>query len=118
MGRLNTSTYQYPSIRQYLLEQEIAASAEELDIQTHSFDAISDNEEDVDHVEEYHDTPSLSAVAAGKRPTVSSGDEDSDTDELAFVDANGNQSTPLHDTQPRVSGRIRKKSRRLDGYIA
>lgn len=103
-------------LQEYLLEQEIAASAEELDIQTHSFDAISDNEEDIDSVEEYHDTPSLSAVTDGKRPTVFSGDEDSDIDELAFVDANGNQSSPLHDTQPRVSGRIRKKSRRLDGY--
>lgn len=104
-------------LQEYLSEQDIAASIEELDIQTHSFDAISDNEEDLDSVEEYRDTASLSAVAAGKRPTVSSGDEDSDTDELAFVDANGNQSPPLHDTQPRVSGRIRKKSRRLDGYI-
>ncbi|KAI2700364.1 hypothetical protein CBS147333_9896 [Penicillium roqueforti] len=94
-------------LQEYLLEQEIAVSAEDLDIQAHSFNAISDNEEDVDSVEEYHDKPSLSAVAAGKRPTIFSNDEYSDTDELAFVDANGNQSPPLHDTQHRVSGRIR-----------
>jgi hAT family dimerisation domain. len=103
-------------LQEYLMDHEMAASAEALDIQTHSFDAISDNEEDV---EVHHDIPPLSAVAAGKRPAVSFGDEeDSDADEFADIDKDRVSPSPdLPDTQYRVSGRMRKKSRLLDGYI-
>ncbi|KAJ5836145.1 hypothetical protein N7447_002171, partial [Penicillium robsamsonii] len=55
-----------------------------------------------------------------KRPAVNSDDkEDSDTDE--FTEPDKNRASPLPNfpnTQHRVSGRIRKKSRLLDGYIA
>lgn len=62
-------------------------------------------------------TPPLSAVATGKRPAVTSDDEeDSDADE--FADPEENLSSPVPNTQHRVSGRMRKKSRLLDGYIA
>lgn len=100
----------------YLMDHEMAASAEALDVQTHSFDAISDDEEDA---EVHHDTPPLSAVAAGKRPMVFSGDEEeSDGDEPAEIDRGRVSLSPdLPDTQHRVSGRMRKKSRLLDGYI-
>ena len=117
-------------LQEYLLDHEIAASAETLDIQTHAFKTISDDEEDVDI---RLDTPAatsitqatpdalpLSVVAAGKRPAVTSDDEeDSDADE--FADPHMNRASPFPnfpDTQHRVSGRIRKKSRLLDGYIA
>ncbi|KAJ5817476.1 hypothetical protein N7447_009709 [Penicillium robsamsonii] len=95
--------------RVYLLDHEIAASAEALDVQTHAFEVISDDEEDIEIL-----------VAAGKRPAVNSDDEeDSDTDE--FTEPDKNRASPLPnfpDTQHRASGRIRKKSRLLDGYIA
>jgi hypothetical protein len=116
-------------LQEYLLDHEIAASAEALDVQTHAFEAISDNEEDVEMrldtpaaisiTQATPDAPPLSAVAAGKRPAVTSDDEDSNTDE--FADPDENRASPLPnfpDTQHRISGRIRKKSRLLDGYIA
>ncbi|KAJ6045718.1 uncharacterized protein N7446_012582 [Penicillium canescens] len=94
---------------------------------THTFEAISDDEEE--DVELRLDTPAaisimqttpnappLSAVAAGKRPAVTSSDEeDSDADRFANPEENLSLSFP--DTQHRVSGRIRKKSRLLDGSI-
>ncbi|KAJ6086187.1 hypothetical protein N7486_010468 [Penicillium sp. IBT 16267x] len=62
------------------------------------------------------DAPPLLAVAAGKRPAVTSGDEE-DSDADGFADPEENPSVSFPDTQHRVSGRIRKKSRLLDGYI-
>ncbi|KAJ6003551.1 hypothetical protein N7522_006243 [Penicillium canescens] len=60
--------------------------------------------------------PPLSEVAAGKRPAVTFEDEeDSNADEFAGLE--GNSASPLPDTQHRVSGRMRKRSRLLDGYI-
>jgi hypothetical protein len=108
-------------LQEYLLDHEIAASTEALDVQTHAFEAISDDEEDVEIcLDATPDAPLLSVVAAGKRPAVNSDDEEeSDADE--FADLDKNRASPLPDfpdTQHRASGRIRKKSRLLDGYIA
>lgn len=111
-------------LQEYLLDHEMVASAEALDVQTHTFEAISDDEEDVEMrldtpaatsiPQVAPDTPPLSAVAAGKRPAVTSGDEeDSDADEFADPEEN-----PLPPVPHRVSGRMRKKSKLLDGYIA
>ncbi|KAJ5300263.1 hypothetical protein N7508_007506 [Penicillium antarcticum] len=111
---------QYDELTKYL-------QSEALDVQTHTFEAISDDEEE--DVELRLDTPAaisimqttpnappLSAVAAGKRSAVtSSGEEDSDAD--GFANPEENLSLSFPDTQHRVSGRIRKKSRLLDGYI-
>jgi hypothetical protein len=117
-------------LQEYLLDHEIAASAEALDVQTHAFEAISDDEEDIEIrldtpaaisiTQATPDAPLLSAVAAGKRPAVNSDDEeDSDADEFAEPDKNRASPLPdFPDTQHRASGRIRKKSRLLDGYIA
>jgi hypothetical protein len=102
-------------LQEYLSEQEIAARSEELDIETHCSEAISDTEEDI---EMYLDTPAalpLSEVAARKRLAVTFDDEeDSNADEFADPE---NSASPLPDTQHRVSGRMRKRSRLLDGYI-
>lgn len=108
-------------LQEYLLDHEIAASTEALDVQTHAFEAISDDEEDIEiRLDATPDAPLLSVVAAGKRPAVNSDDEEeSDADE--FADLDKNRASPLPDfpdTQHRASGRNRKKSRLLDGYIA
>lgn len=117
-------------LQEYLLDHEMAASAEALDVQTHAFEAISDDEEDIEIcldtlaatsiTQATLDVPPLSAVAAGKRPAVTSDDEeDSNADEFADPDKNRASTFPdFSDTQHHVSGRIQKKSRLLDGYIA
>ncbi|OJJ83726.1 uncharacterized protein ASPGLDRAFT_47396, partial [Aspergillus glaucus CBS 516.65] len=116
-------------LQEYLLDHEMAASAEALDVQTHAFKAISDDEEDVkicldtpaatSIMQATPDVPPLSAVTAGKRPAVTSdNEEDSNADEFADPDKNRASPSPdFPDTQHRVSGRIRKKLRLLDGYI-
>lgn len=116
-------------LQEYLLDHEIAASAEALDVQTHAFEAISDDEEDVEmplHIpastsimQAAPDAPPLSTVATGKRPAVTSDDEEAScADEFGDPDENNALPLPdLPDTQHRVSGRIRKRSRLLDGYI-
>ncbi|KAJ9480686.1 hypothetical protein VN97_g12853 [Penicillium thymicola] len=114
--RFDTKEEQRQVLQEYLSEQEIAASSEELHIGTHCAEAISDTEEDM---EMHLHTPAiapLSAVAAGKRPAINSDDEeDSDADDI--TDLEGTSALPLPDTQQRVSGRMRKRSRLLDGYI-
>ncbi|OQD74460.1 hypothetical protein PENANT_c174G02644 [Penicillium antarcticum] len=100
-------------LQEYLSDHEIAASAEALDIQTHTFEAISDDEEE--DVELRPDTPAaisimqttpnappLSAVAARKRPTVTSSDEE-DSDADGFANPEENLSLSFPDTQHRVS---------------
>ncbi|KAJ5144318.1 hypothetical protein N7526_001826 [Penicillium atrosanguineum] len=78
--------------------------------------AISDTEEDIEMHLDIPAVPSLSEVAAGKRPAVTFEDEeDSNADE--FANLQGNSASPLPDLQHRVSGRMRKRSRLLDGYI-
>lgn len=114
-------------LQEYLADYEIAASAGALDVQTYTFEAISDDEEEdvevrlntpaaISITQATLDAPPLSAVAAGKRPAVNSGDEE-DSDADGFMDPEENLSLSFPDTQHLVSGRIRKKSRLLDGYI-
>ncbi|KAL2694984.1 hypothetical protein AAEP93_011738, partial [Penicillium crustosum] len=56
-------------LQEYLLDHEIAASTEALDVQIYAFEAISDDEEDVEIcLDATPDAPLLSVVAAGKRP--------------------------------------------------
>ncbi|KAJ5305488.1 uncharacterized protein N7443_005148 [Penicillium atrosanguineum] len=91
-------------LQEYRLDHEIAASAEALDVQTHNFKATSDDEEDIKIrldipaataiPQATVDAPPLSAIAAGKRPAVTSGDEEgSDTNE--FKDSDENSVSPL-----------------------
>ncbi|KAJ6019888.1 hypothetical protein N7522_000596 [Penicillium canescens] len=89
-------------LQEYLSEQEIAATSEELNIEIHCSEAISDTEEDV---EMYLDIPAalpLSEVAAGKRPAVTFDDEE-DANADKFADPEENSPSPLPDTQHRVS---------------
>lgn len=114
--RFDTNEEQRLILQEYLSDEEIAASSEELDIETHCAEAISDTEEDIEIRLDIPAIPLLSEVAAGKRPAVTFEDEeDSNADE--FADLEKNSAPPLPDTQHRVSGRIRKRSRLLDGYI-
>lgn len=125
--RFNIKEEQRLILQEYILDHEMAVSAEALDVQTHTFKAISDDEEDVEiHLDTPAATsimqvtpaaPPLSAVAAGKQPAVTSGDEE-DSNAHEFADPEENPSSPVPNTQHRVSGRMRKKSRLLDGYIA
>ncbi|KAJ6034170.1 hypothetical protein N7460_009987 [Penicillium canescens] len=108
--RFDTKEEQRVILQEYLSEEEIAASSEELDIQTTCYEAISDTEEGVEiHLntpattvttQATQDAPPLSAVAAGKRRAVSSDDEeDSDSDE--FTHPVKNLALPLPDMQHR-----------------
>ncbi|KAJ5982337.1 hypothetical protein N7451_012437 [Penicillium sp. IBT 35674x] len=79
-------------------EQEIAATSEELDIETHCSEAISDTEEDAELHLTTPTAPPLSEVAAGKRPAITfNDDEDSNAD--GFADPEENSASPLPDTQ-------------------
>ncbi|KGO69277.1 HAT dimerization [Penicillium italicum] len=99
--RFDTKEEQRQVLQEYLSEQEIAASSEELHIGTHCAEAISDTEEDM---EMHLHTPAiapLSAVAAGKRPAINSDDEeDSDADDI--TDLEETSALPLPDTQQRT----------------
>ncbi|KAJ5557682.1 hypothetical protein N7513_003268 [Penicillium frequentans] len=102
-------------LQEYLLDYEIGASAEALDVQTPAFGAISDDEEDVEMplhtpagtsvTEATSDAPPLSIVAAGKRPAVASDDEEaSGADEFGGPEENSASPLPdFPDTQHRVS---------------
>ncbi|KAJ9481431.1 hypothetical protein VN97_g12045 [Penicillium thymicola] len=117
-------------LQEYPLDHEVAASAETLDVQTHAFEAISDDEENIELrldtptaisiTQATPDAPPFSEVAAEKRPAVNSdNEEDSDADEFADPDKNRASLLPdFPDTQHRASGRMRKKSRLLGGCIA
>jgi hypothetical protein len=114
--RFDTNEEQRLILQEYLSDEEIAASSEELDIETHCAEAISDTEEDIEIRLDTLAVPPLSEAAAGKRPAVTFKDEeDSNADE--FADLEENSAPPSPDTQHRVSGRMRKRSRLLDGYI-
>ncbi|KAJ5940488.1 hypothetical protein N7516_000656, partial [Penicillium verrucosum] len=97
-------------------KQEIVASSEELYIRIYCAEAISNTKEDI---EMHLHTPAivpLLAVAARKRPAINSNDEDdSDTDDI--TDLEETLALLLPNTQQRVLGRMRKRSRLLDGYI-
>ncbi|KAJ5456131.1 uncharacterized protein N7458_003714 [Penicillium daleae] len=97
-------------INEYLSHQEKQAAKEEKDIKENNFDPISDDEEDPASILSQPPVQLLSEKALGKRrrSDTSEPDEDENNDDDAEV--------PLPDTQHRVSGRVRKRSKRLDGY--
>ena len=101
-------------LQEYLTSQEIAASTEASSTDTTSFKPISDTEEDV--VEQTQSLPvsqpSLYTVLGRRQRSgsLSEGDEIQSNPEND-VDKDGG--LPL----PRSSGRVRKVSRRLDGYV-
>lgn len=102
-------------LQEYLSEQEIAATSEELDIETHCSEAISDTEEDIELHLDTPAVPLLSEVAARKRPAVTFGDEEvPNADE--FADPEENSVSPLPDTHYRVSCRMRKRLR-LENFV-
>jgi ABC-type uncharacterized transport system involved in gliding motility auxiliary subunit len=104
-------------LSEYLSAQEIQAAKEEKTQQQITVDPISDNEEDAGPSTELRATshrPAASqgpsANALGKRRLSSiakdtEGDQEDDS-EVTF----------LPEIQHRVSGRVRKRSRLLDGY--
>jgi hypothetical protein len=103
-------------LQEYFSEQEIAATSKELDIETHCSEAISDTKEDIELHLDTPVAPPLSEVAARKRPAVTFNNKGvSNVDE--FADPEENSVSPLPNTQHRVLGRMRKRSRLLDRYI-
>lgn len=101
-------------LQEYLTSQEIAASTEASSTDTTSFEPISDTEEDV--VEQTQSLPvsqlSLNTVL-GRRQRSSSLSEGDEIQSNPENDVDEDGGLPL----PRSSGRVRKVSRRLDGYI-
>lgn len=110
-------------INEYLSHEEIQAAQEEKDTRANDLEPISDDDEDKDEDEE-EDAVSNNAVSDDIRPTVqppsgralgkrrkstASEPEDKEQD-------NEDSDLPLPDIQHRVSGRVRKRSKLLDGY--
>ena len=101
-------------LQEYLSSQEIAALIEASSTVTTSFEPISDTEEDV--VEGSQSLPTLPPspnVVLGRRQrsgSLSEGDEIQSSAEDS-IDKEGE--IPL----PRSSGRVRKVSKRLNGYV-
>lgn len=113
-SRFDLEDEQRVLINEYLSYEETQAAREERDTQTNGFDPISDDEEgeerDPTQIRCRDQAPSernqgKRRRSAGARPEESSGDEDEDTEVL-----------PLPNMQQRISGRVRKRSRLLDGY--
>jgi hypothetical protein len=98
-------------INEHLSHQEKQAAKEEKDTKENDFDPISDDEEQ-DPALALSQPPvhPLSEKALGKRrrSVISEPDEEENNDDDAEV--------PLPDIQHRISGRVRKRSKRLDGY--
>jgi hypothetical protein len=111
-------------LSEYLSAQEIQAAKEERTQQQITVDPISDDEEDEGPSTQLQATSQLrptsqapaasqglSANALGKR-RLSNIAKDAEDDE----EEDDSEVTPLPETQHRVSGRVRKRSRLLDGY--
>jgi len=104
-------------LSEYLSAQEIQAAKEERTQQQITVDPISDDEEDEGPSTELQATSQpratshgLSAKALGKRRLRNiAEDAESDQEDDSKV-------TSLPEMQHRVSGRVRKRSRLLDGY--
>ena len=98
-------------MNEYLSHQERQTVKEEKNTKETTFDPISDNdeEEDLAPTQPQPTIQPLSERALGKRrkSVISEPDEDENDDDA---------DVPLPDTQHRVSGRVRKRSKRLDGY--
>lgn len=105
-------------LSEYLSTQEIQAAKEERTQQQLTVDPISDNEEDEGPTTQLQATsqavqgPSVNAL--GKRRLSNIANDMRDDEE----EDNGQEpeEIPLPETQHRVSGRVRKRSRLLDGY--
>lgn len=99
---------------EFLSEAEIEEANEEKDAQfLDDPDRISDNEEDeIVLTQEQPATQGVSARAAGKRRKSVGSEPEEETWESA--QSNDEAYVPLPDTQQRVSGRNRKRSRRED----
>lgn len=98
-------------INEYLSHQEKQTAKEEKSTKENDFDPISDDEEeDPPSTQSQPPVQPLSERALGKRrrSVTSEQDEVENNDDDAEV--------PLPGTQHRVSGRVRKRSKRLDGY--
>lgn len=98
-------------MNEYLSHQERQTAKEEKNTKETTFDPISDNdeEEDLASTQPQPTVQPLSERALGKRrkSVISEPDEDENDDDT---------DVPLPDTQHRVSGRVRKRSKLLDGY--
>jgi hypothetical protein len=111
-------------LSEYLSAQEIQAAKEERTQQQLVVDPISDNEEDEGSTTQLQarSQPQATSQAAqgpsvkalGKR-RLSNIDNDMRDDEEED-DGQESEDIPLPETQHRVSGRVRKRSRLLDGY--
>lgn len=98
-------------LSEYLSTQEIQAAKEERTQQQITVDPISDDEEDEGLSTEPHETlQGPSAKALGKRRLRDIA-EDAESDQ-----EDDSEVTSLPEIQYRVSGRVRKRSRLLDGY--
>lgn len=110
-------------INEYLSHEEIQAAQEEKDTRANDLEPISDDDEDEDGDED-EDAVSNNAVSDDIQPTVqppsgralgkrrkstASEPEEKEQD-------NEDSDLPLPEIQHRVSGRVRKRSKLLDGY--
>jgi hypothetical protein len=116
-------------LSEYLSTQEIQAAKEERTPQQLAVDPISDNEEDEGSTIQLQarsqpratsqalttlqTTQGLSAKALGKRRLSNIASDVGDDEE---DDGQDSEAIPLPEIQNRVSGRVRKRSRLLDGY--
>ena len=104
-------------LSEYLSAQEIQAAKEERTQQQITVDPISDDEEDegpstelraTSHLRETSHGPSAKALGKRRLRNIS---EDAESDQ-----EDDSEVTSLPEMQHRVSGRVRKRSRLLDGY--
>jgi hypothetical protein len=99
---------------EYLSHEDKQAATEEKDTQASEFDPISDNEEgdEGDSTQIQPTGQAQSEKSQGKRrrsiaSVPEEGNKDEEDDEMVL---------PLPDTQQRISGRVRKRSKLLEGY--
>jgi hypothetical protein len=113
-SRFDFEDEQRAMINEYLSYKEIQAASEERDTEASGFDPISDDEEGGEEGSIRIQLPNQapSERSQGKRrlsvrSTPEEGNRDNDKDV---------RDLPLPDMQQRTSGRVRKRSRLLDGY--
>jgi len=114
-SRFEAEEEKLATAKEFLSSNEVEAGIEEKDAQDdEDLDPISDNEEDEVLnmvVSSQYTIYTASEVALGKRPRdITSEPEDEGEDSDNEVDL------PLGNTQLRVSRRVRKRSKLLDGY--
>lgn len=119
-SRFDIEDEQRAMINEYLSFEEIQTAREERDTQASEFDTISDDEEggegDSTQIRYTDQGPSERSQGKRRRSVISipeEGQRDEDEDE-----GEDTGDLPLPDMQQRMSGRVRKRSRLLDGYEA